>query len=289
MYFVLASTSGGGVGSKRPRSENAGTYCLLVGFTGLFGSIARSRALMFGGALDFEAPAAPGDGRGVGRISIGRWGARAVFSALPALGPGDGPPLGPGLGADPAVLATAVVLVGLGFGTPLRGAGAVEARVAGAGFALGMAVARAMAAVVGEAFGTGGAGVAGRCVARATGAGGFGDGCADGALVGAGDGTAVGGTLTATAIGPTVGTLTGAAGISLRGCVSKTFCVGWGFGCGDCCGIGRGFGGAVGAILASSWRLTGIRCACGCTSGACCTGAIVRTCGTGATARVAAG
>ena len=93
---------------------------------------------MFGGALDFEAPAAPGDGRGVGRISIGRWGARAVFSALPALGPGDGPPLGPGLGADPAVLATAVVLVGLGFGTPLRGAGAVEARVAGAGFALGM-------------------------------------------------------------------------------------------------------------------------------------------------------
>ena len=71
MYFVFASTSGGGVGSRRPRNEYVGEYALLVGFTGLFGKSARSFALMFGGLLDLEA-VARGAGTGVGRIWIGR-------------------------------------------------------------------------------------------------------------------------------------------------------------------------------------------------------------------------
>jgi hypothetical protein len=181
------------------------------------------------------------------------------------------------------------VLVGLGFGTPERWAGASEARAAGAVVARGAGLARATAAAVGEAWGTAGAGVAGRTVARTIGAGGFGDGRVDATLVGAGDGAAVGGGFNATATGPTVGTLTGAAGISWRGCISKTFCVGCGFGWGVCSGIGRGFGGAVGAVFASSWRFTGKRWACGWANGAWANGAITRTCGTGATARTVAG
>lgn len=184
--------------------------------------------------------------------------------------------------------ATTAVLVGLGFGTPARSAGGAEARAAGAGLALGATVARETAAAVGDALGTAGAGD-GRVVARATGCGGFGDGRADGTLVGAGEGIAVGGGFSATETGATVGMLIGAAGISLWGCVSTTFCVGCGFGCGVCCGRGRGLGGAVGAFTASSCRFTGMRCASGCVTGACCSGAIVRTCGNGADGRAAAG
>lgn len=232
MYFVFASTSGGGVGSRRPRNDKLGTYDFVVGFTGLFGSSERNFALMFGGALvALCRPAARAAGTGVGRIAIGRAGARSVFAAAPGCGPGEAPPLGPGLGAVPAVRATAAaVVVGLGLGTPVRCAGAADARTAGAVDALGAGVARAGAAAVGEAFGTAGAGVAAATVARTMGAGGFGEGRADGAAVGAGDGAAVGGTFTATATGTAVGTLTGAAGISGLGWVSKTFCVGCGFG-----------------------------------------------------------
>src|SRR5581483_7951640 len=196
--------------------------------------MARSLALMFGAWRDLGAGVTREAG-GVGRISTGRAGPADAFGALPCRAPGEGPPLGPGLGANPGVRATAAVLVGLGFGTPARSAGGAETRAAGAGLALGATVARATAAAVGDALGTAGAGV-GRVVARATGCGGLGDGRADGAVVGAGDGVAVGGALIATETGATVGMLSGAAGISLRGCVSKMFCVGCGFGCGVCSG-----------------------------------------------------
>ena len=160
---------------------------------------------------------------GVGAISIGRVAAGTRFGAFPARGPGDGPPLGPGTGAAPAVRETAAVLVGLGFGTPDRAAGGSEAFAAAAGLALGAALARAIAAAVGEARGSAGAGVAGWTVARVFGAGGFGEGRVDGAVVGAGEGAAVGGALIETATGAIVGTVNGAAGISVRGCVSKIF------------------------------------------------------------------
>ena len=258
MYFVLASTSGGGVGSSRPRNERFGVYDLLVGLTGLLGSSARSFALMFGTVFAFGAGVIGAIGAGVGRIAIGRAAAgRSSRRARPR----------PRRGSTARALDSALVphscatadaaLVGLGFGTPARSAGASEARAAGAALAVGAAVARATAAAVGDALGSAGAGVAALALARTIGAGGFGERRANGALVAAGDGAAVGGGLTVTATGPIVGTLSGAAGISFRGWVSKTFCVGRGLGCGDCCGIGRGFGGAVGAVFASSWRLTG--------------------------------
>jgi len=244
----------------------------MVGLTGLFGSSERSFALMFG-ALDFFGGAVRrGAGAAVGGTAIGRCGALRPAAALPR-GPGDAPPLGAGLGAVPAVRVTAVVLVALGFGTPVTGAG----------------VLRAMAAGAVEGLGTAGAGVAGRKLGCVLGCGGRGVARAAGAAEAAGEGTAVGGGLTDTAIGPMVGMLTGAAGTALAGRVSKMFCVGWGFGCGVVCGIGRGLGGALGAVFASSCRLTGSRCAWGTVSGACCGGAICRTCGTGSTARVADG
>jgi hypothetical protein len=74
---------------------------------------------MFGLARAFGAVFTRVSGACVGRISIGRSGVRAFLRAAPGRGPGDAPPLGPGLGAVPAVRATAVVLVGLGFGTPV--------------------------------------------------------------------------------------------------------------------------------------------------------------------------
>lgn len=215
------------MGSSLPRSDSVGVYDLLVGLTGLFGKRERNFWLMFGALLDFGGAVTRAAGAGVGRISTGRDGAGTRFAALPAFGPGDGPPLGPGLGAVPAVFATAAAArVGLGLGTPARWAGATEARAAGAALALGAGLARAMAAAVGEAFGNAGAGVTTLVLGLTTGAGGLGDGRADGATVGAGEGATVGGGLTATAIGATVGTLTGAAGSSLWGCVSKIFCVG---------------------------------------------------------------
>ncbi|MBV8531728.1 MAG: hypothetical protein JO104_10455 [Candidatus Eremiobacteraeota bacterium] len=209
----MASTSGGGVGSSRPRNEYVGVYDLLVGLTGLLGSIARNRALMFGAArVAFGAGVSRTGGTGVACISTGRAGAGELFAAAPGCGPGEGPPLGPGRGAVPGVRATDAVLVGLGFGTPGREAGASDARAAGAALARGAAVARATAAAVGEALGTVGAGVDARALGRALGAGGLGDGRVDGALVGTGDGAVVGGGFIATATGATVGTLTGAAG-----------------------------------------------------------------------------
>jgi len=99
---------------------------------------------------------------------------------------------------------------------------------------LGAALARAIAAAVGDGRGPTGAGVAGLALGGALGTGGLGDVRALGALVGAGEGAIVGGGLIATATGATVGTLTGAAGSSLRGCASKMFCVGWGLGWMDC-------------------------------------------------------
>lgn len=214
MYFVFASTSGGGVGSSLPRNEYEGWYDLLDGFTGLLGSSALSFALMFGAACVFEALVARPSGAGVGRISTGRIGPGCDFCAGPWCGPGEAAPLGPGLGAVPGVRATAAALVALGLGTPARGAGGSEAWAAGAALAWGAAVALATAADVGDARGNAGAGVIARAVGRTIGAGGFGDGRAEGADVGTGEGAALGGIFTATAIGAVVGTLTGAAGSS---------------------------------------------------------------------------
>ncbi|MGB8965343.1 MAG: hypothetical protein WCB99_06860, partial [Candidatus Cybelea sp.] len=67
---------------------------------------------------DFGDAFRPPLGAEVGRTSIGRTGALLLRVPAPGRGPGEAPPLGPGLGARPAVLATAVVLVGLGLGTP---------------------------------------------------------------------------------------------------------------------------------------------------------------------------
>ena len=63
------------MGSSRPRSESDGVYDLLVGLTGLFGSVARSLALMLGALFALEAGVTRAAGAGVGRISTGRAGA----------------------------------------------------------------------------------------------------------------------------------------------------------------------------------------------------------------------
>src|ERR1700758_3948872 len=113
MNFVRASTSAGGVGSTC--IVKFGRYCLSVGFTGLFGSSARSFALRLpkprlGSGVDV------GTGDGVGAMRIGRAGPGRDFGPVPACGPGEPWPLGPGLGAVPVAFAAA--LVGLGLGTP---------------------------------------------------------------------------------------------------------------------------------------------------------------------------
>lgn len=143
---------------------------------------------MFGGAGVAECAAA-GRGLAVGGIAIGRDGA-AFCCPAPGTGPGDPRPFGPGLGAVPGVLETAAALVGLGLGTPDRGAGGSDACAAGAGEAIGAELAwTATAAAVGDALGATGAGVAGFEVGAAVGAGGFGDGAALARAVGAGDGS----------------------------------------------------------------------------------------------------
>jgi hypothetical protein len=218
MYFVFARMSGGGVGSMRPCSEKFGPYCLLVGLTGLFGSKERSFALRL---LALGAGVEAARGFGVGRISIGRSGAVFVCPALPGRGPGEPTPLGPGLGAVPAVLVIVGPFVGPGLGTPAVCAGGAEARSAGAGERLGAALARAAtAAALGAALGCTGAGVAALALGAAVGAGGLGEGRRLGAAVGAGEGRAVASGLIETASGATVGTLSGAAGTSLLGCTS---------------------------------------------------------------------
>ncbi len=174
--------------------------------------------MRFSGTLDFGAGRSDGAGLGVGRTSIGRAGAAFVCPAFPGRGPGDATPLGAGLAAVPAVLVTACALVGLGLGTPERGAGGADARNAGAGDWLGAALARnATAVAVGAALGCAGAGDAAFALGAALGTGGLGDGCKLGAAVGAGEDTAVASGFTDTATGAVVGRLTGAAGSSLLG------------------------------------------------------------------------
>lgn len=82
MYFVRARTSGGGVGSSRPRKERVGVYCLLVGLTGLLGSSDRSFEVKLFEACDFGAGVTRAAG-GVGRIATGRAGALVVFAPVP--------------------------------------------------------------------------------------------------------------------------------------------------------------------------------------------------------------
>jgi hypothetical protein len=67
-----------------------------------------------------ELFALPLDGAllGVGATLTARDGPGFALLGPPARGPGDAVPLGPGLGAVPAALATVAPLVGLGLGTP---------------------------------------------------------------------------------------------------------------------------------------------------------------------------
>ncbi|MGR4064001.1 MAG: hypothetical protein ACLQPV_00965, partial [Vulcanimicrobiaceae bacterium] len=140
-------------------------------------------------------------------------------AALPACGPGDECPLGPGLGAVPADFAAGAPLVGLGLGTPWCAAGATDATGPGdAGAADGLMLARAITAgAVGAIVGPAGAGVAGLTDGRAVGAGGCRIGCAVGTALGAGEGAAVGGIFTVTAGAAAVGTFTGTAATSAPG------------------------------------------------------------------------
>ncbi len=133
--------------------------CLYDGFTGLFGNMARSLALI-SIALLRRFAGAPAGGTGVGLTFTGRAGpGLALAPAFPARGPGEAAPLGPGLGAVPAVFATAAVCVGLGLGTPGWVAGAALALAAGAGDAEGMAEAfAATATAVGCGLGLAAAG-----------------------------------------------------------------------------------------------------------------------------------
>lgn len=122
MYFVIATISGGGVGSNPPCNRTCCLICLNDGFTGLFGSIERNFALMsmpapFGFGTPADATA------GVGRTFTGRAGPGRETAAFPGRGPAAPTPVGPGLGALPAVFAITAALVGLGLGTPCCAAG----------------------------------------------------------------------------------------------------------------------------------------------------------------------
>ncbi len=122
-----------------PRAMCCG-YCLYDGVTGLLGNIARSFALMSIALLCVLVCAFAGAGNGVGRTFTGRAGPGfAVDAAVPGRGPGEDAPLGPGLGAVPAVFATAAVCVGLGLGTPGWVIGDGLALEAGTGKADGIA------------------------------------------------------------------------------------------------------------------------------------------------------
>lgn len=156
---------------------------------------------------DEEAPPlCRGAGVGVGRTAIGRDGPPFDTPSLPARGPGELDPFGPGVGADPvAGFAVAGACVGLGLGTP--------------GVAVGAAVADGRAATtagVGDAVGATGAGVCGFAVGTSVAAG-RGVGAAVGRAEGTGDGAAVGGIRNAIVCGPVEGTAVGTAGISCSG------------------------------------------------------------------------
>jgi hypothetical protein len=183
-------------------------------------------------ALDFGFPLegrAAGNGLGVGLTATGRAGPAFCVPELPARGPGEASPFGPGDGAVPFVVCvTEAPCVGLGLGTPGLAAGAALARTIAAGEALGAvdAFATAAAVAVGAVVGAGGAGVWGRAVGALVGTGGRGEGFAVGALVGTGEGAAVGGTVTVTATVAADGTDVGTAGNSIFGRGSSTACVG---------------------------------------------------------------
>ena len=149
-----------------------------------------------------------GPGLGVGRNSTGRAGVGLGFARfVPARGPGDPSPFGPGLGAVPRVFATAAASRRAGTRNARSGAGGADERTAGAGDGFGAALARAtIVAAVGLGLGAAGAGAGAqsweprseRAVSpRKTVA----------TAVGTGDGAALGGGLIATATGATVGTL----------------------------------------------------------------------------------
>ena len=197
-----------------PCSEIEGEYCLLVGVHGV---VRQQRSQLRIDVRRCGFALARGAGDGVGRNSIGRCGAGSVFGPLPACGPGDPTPFGPGLGAAPRVFATAATAVGARTG---------DARRAGRVAPTHEPPARATCSArrwheprpeprSARRSGDRARDLARRCGA-AVGAAGFGE------RAGEGDGrgrrrrasrSAV--TLSATATGATVGTLDGAAGHSV--------------------------------------------------------------------------
>ena len=78
-----------------------------------------------------------------------------------------------------------------------------------------------------------------------------------GATLGFGTGAVVGGTRIAAAMTAAVGTLVGTVSGSGAGDTARIACVGTGFGASELSGAGVGFGGAVGANLASTCRTRG--------------------------------
>jgi hypothetical protein len=165
--------------------------------------MARKRALMSGGV---RRDGARGAGLGVGRKRIGRSGVVRLLVAVPAWGPGDDDPWGPGLGAVPRVFDAIGAEVGPGLGTPACKAGDWGVRTAGAEVRTGAGLAAA-AAVVGIGLGAAGAGVV--FAGAALGAG-FGVARAVASAVGAGEGRAVG-AFRLTTCGAILGTAIGAA------------------------------------------------------------------------------
>jgi hypothetical protein len=218
VYFVIAMTAGGGVGSIDPRSPGWKLSWNCEGLTALCGKRPRNFALM---SLLPECDAVGlgcGLGDGVGGTATGLGGPALAVPAVPGFGPGEPWALGPGVGCVPVCVACFGPWVGLGLGTPaIFAAGAAVGGPAGFGEAVGAVVAAATtAAVVGTAVGLAlgsGTGVAAFAVGAAVGAGGRGvGGFAVGGADGTGVGAVVGGTLIATCCGPIDGTDVGTAG-----------------------------------------------------------------------------
>ncbi len=164
-----------------------------------------------------------------------------IFVRATAFGPGDPRALGPGLAAPPCCVEGAGKRVGPGLGTP------------GVGFRTCICDDKpGVTTACGVACAISGANVAAGALGCST----FGSGRAVGAEVGACVGGAVGGARTVAAT-TLAGTLVGTAAMIGIGVRLISGCVGCGLGAADASGAGVGFGGAVGANLASSCRTRG--------------------------------
>ena len=252
--FTKARIAGGGVGSVGLSRPISPWYLrgVAIAYGPGDGKRFRRRRLrlpdggLFAGAAE--------TGRGVAGTDWTSFAGALTFVLATALGPGDPSAVGPGLAAPPCCVEGAGKRVGPGLGTP------------GVGFRIctwddkpGVTTA------CGVAWAISGANVATGALGCAI----FGTGRAVGAAVGACVGGAVAGTRTVAAT-TLAGTVVGTAATTGIGVRLISGCVGCGFGAAEASGAGVGFGGAVGANLASSWRIRGWGCAdLGCAT-ACC-------------------